>query len=148
MKTSKKPVTLPIDRLAALLEHPLAGAAPVAFVPSTDLDRSKAFFTEVLGLALVEQSPFACVLAANGTTVRVTQVGPYVAASHTVLGWEVRDVAATAAALARRGVTLVQFDGMEQDDLGVWTAPGGDRVAWFRDPDGNVLSITQHALHR
>ena len=123
----------------------LSDAELVAFVPSTDLDRSLAFYTETLGLRLVEQTPVALVLDAHGRTLRVAAVDERPPAQHTVVGWVVADVAATVAWLRGQGVALDVFDGMDQDADGVWTAPGGDRIAWFTDPDGNRLSVTQPA---
>jgi catechol 2,3-dioxygenase-like lactoylglutathione lyase family enzyme len=115
----------------------------VAFVPSADLDRSESFYGGVLGLNLVESSGFANVYDANGTMLRVTRVDGPVAAPYTVLGWTVPDIAAAARELASKGIWLKRFQGMEQDDAGIWTAPGGSRIAWFEDPDGNILSLQQ-----
>ena len=98
---------------------------------------------DTLGLALVEQNPVACVFDAHGTMLRVTAVPDMKPAPYTVLGWAVADIAAAAQDLRDRGVVFQRFDGMEQDELGIWTAPGGDLVAWFRDPAGNTLSLTQ-----
>jgi catechol 2,3-dioxygenase-like lactoylglutathione lyase family enzyme len=136
------------DDASQRLIGPLAGATLVGFVPTTDLERAGDFFTTVLGLRLVEMSPFACVLDGGGATLRVTLVEQFTPAPYTVAGWVVDDIAATAAALAGAGVPLVRYDGMPQDDLGIWTTPGNDRVAWLKDPDGNVLSLTQFALDR
>ena len=80
---------------------------------------------------------------ANGS-IRVTRVENVANAPYTVLGWDVRDIRSTALALGERGLTFARYPGMEQDELGIWTAPGGSQIAWFRDPDGNVLSIAQH----
>jgi catechol 2,3-dioxygenase-like lactoylglutathione lyase family enzyme len=113
----------------------------VAFVATTDLERARAFYVDVLGLAPVEVSPFACVVDAHGTTLRITLVDQLVAAPYTVLGWSVPDLDATIDALTARGVTFRRYDGMDQDDRGAWTAPSGDRIAWFGDPDGNTLSL-------
>jgi catechol 2,3-dioxygenase-like lactoylglutathione lyase family enzyme len=115
----------------------------VAFVATTDLDRARAFYAGTLGLSLVEESPFACVFDAHGTTLRVTPVGEIRAAAYTVLGWTVDDIAATVKALGGAGVSFERFAGMNQDDRGLWTTPNGAQVAWFTDPDGNVLSVTQ-----
>jgi catechol 2,3-dioxygenase-like lactoylglutathione lyase family enzyme len=124
----------------------MLGAAPiVAFAPVTDVGRSRAFYVDLLGLTVVEDTPFALVCDAGGTTLRITPVGQLSPQPFTVLGWAVDDVAATGRALVDAGVELLRFDGMEQDELGVWTTPGGDRIAWFHDPDGNVLSLSQHA---
>lgn len=97
----------------------------------------------MLGLTLVEQNPYACVFDAHGTMLRVTAVAAVAPTSYTVLGWRVRDIAATTRGLAQRGVTFARYPGMNQDDAGVWTAPGGDKIAWFADPDGNTLSLTE-----
>jgi catechol 2,3-dioxygenase-like lactoylglutathione lyase family enzyme len=115
----------------------------VAFAASTDLPRARAFYEGVLGLPAVEQNDFACVFDANGTMLRVTAVREFSPAGYTVLGWRVADIEAVAAGLSARGVAFSRFDGMEQDGHGVWTSPGGDKVAWFTDPDGNILSLTQ-----
>ncbi|MCU1450751.1 MAG: glyoxalase/bleomycin resistance protein/dioxygenase [Acidimicrobiales bacterium] len=115
----------------------------VAFVPASDIDRARAFYSETLGLTLVEETPAACQFDAHGTMLRVTPVEGLAPASYTVLGWAVLDIAATVRFLEERGVLFMRFEGMEQDDLGVWTAPGGDQVAWFSDPAGNTLSLTQ-----
>jgi catechol 2,3-dioxygenase-like lactoylglutathione lyase family enzyme len=123
----------------------LQTAQAVAFVPSVDLDRSERFFRDVLGLALESRSPYACVFAIGGATLRVTQVESLTPQPFTVLGWEVDDARATAGALAARGTPTLRYDGIGQDEDGIWTTPTGDLVAWFHDPDGNVLSLTQLA---
>ncbi len=114
------------------------------FVATTDPDAAKAFYGDLLGLPIVEDSPFAVAFDANGTHLRVTMVEEAVVAPYTVLGWEVDDIAADVAALIAVGVVFERFDGMDQDDLGIWSAPGGARVAWFKDPEGQVLSLAQH----
>jgi catechol 2,3-dioxygenase-like lactoylglutathione lyase family enzyme len=115
----------------------------VAFAASTDLQRARAFYEQVLGLSVAEQNDFACVLDANGTMLRITAVPEVRQVGYTVLGWRVTDISAAVRDLAARGVVFLRYDGMNQDSDGVWTAPGGDKVAWFADPDGNVLSLTQ-----
>lgn len=115
----------------------------VAFAASADLSRARAFYEGVLGLPVVDQDDFACVFDANGTMLRVTAVREVSPAGYTVLGWRVADIEAAARGLSARGVVFSRFDGMEQDDNGIWTSPGGAKVAWFTDPDGNVLSLTQ-----
>ena len=121
----------------------LSDAPLIAFVATTDLDRSHAFYGGVLGLRRIEAGPFANAYDADGTSLRVTRVDPHAGASYTVLGWSVGDVHARVEALARRGVAFKRYAGIDQDDAGVWTAPSGARVAWFEDPDGNVLSLTE-----
>lgn len=121
----------------------LASCELVAFVAATDLDRAREFYAQVLGLTVTEQTEAACVFDANGTMLRVTAVPSAPAAGYTVLGWRVADISAAVRGLAARGVTFLRFDGMEQDADGVWASPGGARVAWFADPDGNTLSVTE-----
>jgi len=121
----------------------LGSSDVIAFAPATDLDRSRAFYEQALGLPLAGQNEFACVFDANGTMLRVTAVPEVSQAGYTVLGWRVADIAATVRDLAARGVVFIRYDGVDQDGNGVWTTPGGDRVAWFADPDGNILSLTQ-----
>ena len=90
-----------------------------------------------------EESPFACVFDANGTMLRLTPVRKLSKVRYTVLGWGVADIDATVGELAAAGVDFVRYRGMDLDDAGIWTSPSGDRVAWFEDPDGNLLSVTQ-----
>ncbi|MBJ7596364.1 MAG: VOC family protein [Candidatus Dormibacteraeota bacterium] len=115
----------------------------VAFVATSDAERARAFYETTLGLRLLEQTPYACVFDAHGTQLRVTVAAQVSPAPYTVLGWAVADIEASVGELAERGVDFVRFDGMSQDALGVWTAPSGGRIAWFRDPDDNLLSVTQ-----
>jgi catechol 2,3-dioxygenase-like lactoylglutathione lyase family enzyme len=121
----------------------LSGASLVAFVATGDLERSHAFYGDVLGLRRVEAGAFANAYEGNGTALRVTLVDHVAAAPYTVLGWRVADLAAAMRALAARGVEFLRYPGLAQDDAGVWTAPGGSRIAWFADPDGNTLSLQQ-----
>ena len=123
----------------------LSSGAFVGFLPTTDLARSRAFFVDVLGLAVVEESPWALVLASGATQIRVTPVATFSAQAFTVAGWSVADIAAEVRSLRAAGVHCKMYEGFGQDDLGIWTTPGGDHVAWFTDPDDNVLSLTQHA---
>ncbi|MGD0379186.1 MAG: VOC family protein [Acidimicrobiales bacterium] len=123
----------------------LGSSELVAFVATTDIDRALVFYRDTLGLSLVEQGPFACVFDAHGTQLRVTPVGDIRTAPYTVLGWTVDDIGASVQALGAAGVRFERFEEVEQDGAGVWTAPNGARVAWFADPDGNVLSLTQSA---
>lgn len=117
-----------------------------AFIGVRDPDRAKGFYRDRLGLTLVsDELPFALVFDADGTMLRVTIVHQVVAAPYTVLGWQVADIAETVESLQRRGVHFERFPGLnDQHELGIWTAPGGTKIAWFKDPDGNLLSIAQH----
>jgi catechol 2,3-dioxygenase-like lactoylglutathione lyase family enzyme len=115
----------------------------VAFAATTDPARARAFYEQLLGLRVVEQNDFACVLDAHGTMLRITTVPAVATPGYTVLGWRVADIHAAVRGLAASGVVFTRYDGMDQDQDGVWTTPGGDKVAWFTDPDGNTLSLTQ-----
>jgi catechol 2,3-dioxygenase-like lactoylglutathione lyase family enzyme len=123
----------------------MLGSAPlVAFVPVTDIDRAKAFYVDKLDLAVESSNPFALVLKAGPIRVRVTPVGEFTPHPFTVLGWEVASIKAVARQLVAIGISFERFEGMEQDDLGIWTSPDGSEVMWFKDPDGNLLSIAEH----
>lgn len=115
----------------------------MAFVATADEQRARAYYEGTLGMRLVRDEPFALVFDANGTMLRIAKVSKLTPAAYTVLGWEVGDIAATVKELRQRGVVFEVIRGFEQDDLGVWTAPDGTKVAWFRDPDGNMLSVTE-----
>lgn len=121
----------------------LGAIDPVAFVPVGDVARSRAFYTGILGLEAVADTPFGVVLRAGDTTVRLTPVPDFRPAQGTVLGWEVADLDPVLRDLVAAGVTPLHFPGFDQDHHGVWDAPGGARIVWFADPDGNVLSLTQ-----
>jgi catechol 2,3-dioxygenase-like lactoylglutathione lyase family enzyme len=115
----------------------------VAFVATREPRRAKEFYGDTLGLHLVSEDQFALVFDAGGTMLRVTRVSELVPAKHTILGWHVRDIVSTAKRLQEAQVALERYPGMQQDELGIWTSPSGARVAWFKDLDGNTLSITQ-----
>jgi catechol 2,3-dioxygenase-like lactoylglutathione lyase family enzyme len=115
----------------------------IAFVSTTDLDRAQAFYAGVLGLEPTDQSQFAAVFRVGSTMLRVTKVDEVPVAPYTVLGWAVSDIEREVRELGDRGVVFRRYDGMSQDTLGIWTTPSGERVAWFGDPDGNTLSVTQ-----
>lgn len=121
----------------------LSAADLMAFVSTAQPDRARAFYRDVLGLALRHEDPFAIVFDANGVVLRVAKTPSLTPAPYTVLGWRVGDVRSVVAALAARGVATERFPGLAQDADGIWTAPDGPRVAWFKDPDGNLLSVTQ-----
>jgi catechol 2,3-dioxygenase-like lactoylglutathione lyase family enzyme len=116
----------------------------VAFIGTRDRVAAKAFYGESLGLPLTYEDDFAVVFDANGITLRVTPVPTHVAAGYTVLGWNVPDMGAAVSELRAQGVVFERFPGLAQDENGVWKAPGGTQVAWFKDPDGNILSVSHH----
>ena len=122
---------------------PLSATA-ITFVLTRDRAASDAFYRDTLGLRFLTDDGFAAVFDLNGASLRITHVPDHAAAPHPVLGWQVADIAATVADLTGKGVAMILYPGMGQDETGVWTAPGGSaRVAFFADPDGNVLSLTQ-----
>ena len=117
----------------------------IGMVPISDPDRARAFYVDRLGLKFVSDDGFAIVLDANGNMLRLTRMREVKPQPFTVLGWEVADIAAAVQHLQQAGVTFERYhDFMKQDDLGIWTAPDSTRVAWFKDPDGNILSVSQH----
>jgi len=123
----------------------LSDQSIMGFVATADPDRAKKFYRDTLGLPLVsEELPFALVFDAHGTMLRVTVVKEVSPRSYTVLGWKVPDIVAAAKALLKVGVQFERYQGMEQDGLGIWSSPSGAKVAWFKDPDGNTLSISQN----
>jgi len=123
----------------------LGGNKIIAFIHITDWARARAFYEDVIGLRLVEEEkPFALVFDANGIMLRLTPGGEHKPAPGTVLGWEVESIEATVEQLIAAGVEFQRYPGMNDGDpLGIWTSPSGARVAWFHDPDKNVLSLTQ-----
>jgi catechol 2,3-dioxygenase-like lactoylglutathione lyase family enzyme len=124
----------------------MLGNTPIiAFIPTLDFDKARAFYVDVLGLRFVDNDGFAMVLDANGTMIRVAKVQPdFKPAMFTILGWKVTEIEKVVAEMAAKGVVFERFSFFEQDALGIWTAPGGNKVAWFKDPDGNTLSVSQH----
>jgi catechol 2,3-dioxygenase-like lactoylglutathione lyase family enzyme len=116
----------------------------IAFVYIVDVPRARNFYRDILGLRLVtEEPPFALVFEANGIMLRLGMAKELPPAHGTVLGWQVPEIAATVENLGRFGVRFERYEGMNQDELGIWSSPSGAKVAWFKDPDGNVLSITE-----
>ena len=116
-----------------------------AFVGTADPEKARYFYQTVLGLSLITDAPFALMFDANGTRLLVSKVDEVSPAPYTVLGWTVPDIASMTKALRKKGVVFERFPYFEQDDNDVWVAPSGVRVAWFKDPDGNTLSVSQYA---
>lgn len=120
------------------------GAKVVAIILTRDVAKAKPFYTDVLGFPLIADDGFATVVDLNGIALRITEIPDHKPGPHTVIGWEVPDIAAAIAALNAKGVSMAIYEGFGQDAQGVWTSPDGKaRVAWFFDPDGNNLSLTQ-----
>lgn len=115
----------------------------ISFVATKNPASARKFYEKTLGLTLVSDDPFALVFDAKGTMLRVQKVQELLPAKHTVLGWEVDDIHAEIEELTKRGVRFERFQGLSQDESGVWSAPSGASVAWFKDPDGNTLSLTE-----
>jgi catechol 2,3-dioxygenase-like lactoylglutathione lyase family enzyme len=122
----------------------LGGAKAGCFVCVTDRARAKAFYGGTLGLTLKHEDGFAIVFDSNGTTLRVSPVKDLKPQPFTVLGWEVPDIKAAVKALAGAGIEFVRVPGLPQDESGIWSPAPGIFVAWFKDPDGNMLSVAQH----
>jgi catechol 2,3-dioxygenase-like lactoylglutathione lyase family enzyme len=115
----------------------------IAFIGTAAPAASLAFYRDVIGLRLVEDSPFALVFEGGGRMLRIQKLREIAPAPYTALGWQVADIAAEMTALVSKGVTFRRYPHMDQDETGVWTTPDGARVVWFSDPDGNNLSLTQ-----
>jgi catechol 2,3-dioxygenase-like lactoylglutathione lyase family enzyme len=122
----------------------LANAKPVCFVLAADLPKARAFYTGTLGLTESGEDPFAVSYDLAGTLLRLTKVEGHTPGPHTVLGWQIDDIEAAIDALVAKGVIFAVYEGFGQDARGVSTHPGsGAKIAWFHDPEGNNLSLTQ-----
>ena len=124
----------------------LSSQPPIAFAATTRPEHARAFYAFVLGLGLIEDTPQALVFDAGGTMLHVQKVRAFAPAPHTVLGWHVPDIVAAVRGLAARGVACERAHGLAPDADGIWTSPSGARTVWFRDPDGNLLSLVQLPL--
>jgi catechol 2,3-dioxygenase-like lactoylglutathione lyase family enzyme len=123
----------------------LTGGELVGFLTTTDYERARAFYEGTLGFEFVSLDQFALAIRAGKNIIRISKVDTFEPAQGTVLGWEVADVRAVVLWLRSRNVVTEKYGFVADQELGVWTAPSGDQVAWFKDPDGNVLSISHHA---
>jgi catechol 2,3-dioxygenase-like lactoylglutathione lyase family enzyme len=120
------------------------GFRVINFIQTRDRPQAVTFYRDVLGLTFVMDDPFASVFDQNGTGLRITQIKGFAPSPHPALGWQVSDIRASIQELTSRGVTMKIYEGFGQDELGIWHAPGGTaQIAWFEDPDGNLLSLTQ-----
>lgn len=122
----------------------LANSKIGSFVATADPARAREFYENILGLEFVSDDPYALVFNANGTTLRIQKVNEVVVAPYTAIGWHVTDISSVVSELKRRGVDFILIEGFGQDDLGIVTFPGGAKVAWFKDPDGNTLSLDEY----
>jgi catechol 2,3-dioxygenase-like lactoylglutathione lyase family enzyme len=117
----------------------------MGFLFTKDYDQARAFFEGKLGFQTIRLDTFALVMKAGESTIRISKVPDFTPAPGTVLGWQVLDIRATVLWLKDRGITCEKYPFVQDQELGIWTTPSGDKVAWFKDPDGNVLSVSQHA---
>jgi predicted enzyme related to lactoylglutathione lyase len=115
----------------------------VAFIPTADATKARLFYEGIIGLSVISEDRFALVLDANGIMLRVTNVQNFKPQQFTILGWDVTDIDEAVSSLNQRGVSFENYGIAGQDERGIWRSPAGARVAWFKDPDGNVLSLTQ-----
>jgi catechol 2,3-dioxygenase-like lactoylglutathione lyase family enzyme len=122
----------------------LGASKLVGFLVTTDYEKARAFYEGKLGFEFVSLDQFALAMRAGENMIRITKSEVFVPAQGTVLGWEVADVRVTVLWLKSRDVVTEKYAFVPDQELGIWTAPSGDQVAWFKDPDGNVLSISCH----
>jgi catechol 2,3-dioxygenase-like lactoylglutathione lyase family enzyme len=122
----------------------LSSSKIVGFVPTKDSQKARAFYEGKLGFQFVSDDQFALVMRAGETMIRIAKAQDFTPAPYTVLGWEVQDIEAIVRWLTQRGVVFEKYPFVQDRELGIWTTPGGDKVAWFKDADGNVLSVSQH----
>lgn len=115
----------------------------VALVATSRPDEAKRFYGETLGLHLLADDPFAIVFDAHGVMLRVQKVEGHAPSPYTVLGWDVTDIHASVDELSAKGLRFERYEGLGQDASGIWASPSGAQIAWFKDPDGNTLSLTQ-----
>jgi catechol 2,3-dioxygenase-like lactoylglutathione lyase family enzyme len=115
----------------------------IGFVATTNAERARAFYEGVLGLTVAHEDDFAIVLDANGTMLRIQKVQELTPHPFTTLGWDVTNIEETIRGLVARGVVFERYGFMQQDGLGIWSPDGTSKIAWFKDPDGNLLSLTQ-----
>lgn len=118
-------------------------SALTAFLATSDASKAKAFYQKTLGLRLVDDDQFALVFDADGVPLRIQKVEAVHPHPFTSLGWQVRSIRRVVTGLAKKGVAFERYPFMEQDELGIWSAPSGTKVAWFKDPDGNLLSVSE-----
>lgn len=122
----------------------LASGKLVGFIPTRDYDKARAFYEGKLGCEFISLDQYALVMSIGGHRIRIAKVPDFTPLQGTILGWEVENVAAVAAWLAEKGVVLEKYPFIQDREHRIWTAPTGDKVAWFKDPDGNILSVSQH----
>ncbi|HUE54626.1 MAG TPA: VOC family protein [Candidatus Udaeobacter sp.] len=116
----------------------------VGFLVTKDYDKARAFFETKLGFQFISLDQYALAIEAGAHLIRITRIPNFTPARNTVLGWEVQDIEAVVPWLKQRAVVFEKYPFIQDPEIGIWTAPSGDKVAWFKDPDGNVLSVSEH----
>lgn len=123
----------------------IAQAELIAFIPTVDAERARRFYVDTLGLTFVSDDEFAITIRSGNIDIRISRIEAFNPSHHTILGWKVPSIATTVQQFASNGIAFERYPFLEQDEHGIWNAPdGAAKVAWFKDPDGNVLSISQH----
>lgn len=122
----------------------LASMNMMGFILTKDYDKSRAFYESNLGFEFVSVDKFALVMKAGKSMIRIVKLPTFSPLQSTVLGWEVDDIETMVEWLAKRGVVFEKYPFVQDQETGIWVTPNGDKVAWFKDPDGNILSISQH----
>jgi catechol 2,3-dioxygenase-like lactoylglutathione lyase family enzyme len=117
----------------------------IGFIPTRNGEAARVFYEQKVGLHFIAEDQFAITFQSGANTIRVTRTGSFTPAPFTILGWESLDIERDVRDMSARGVTFERYDYMgAQDELGIWTASNGAKVAWFKDPDGNILSLSEH----
>ena len=122
----------------------ISGSKVIGFIPIQNAERALSFYRDVLGLQFVSDDSFAIVMESNGTMIRLVRMEKFTPAPYTILGWQVQDIEHAVKELADKGLLFQRYSSLQQNKDGIWTAPGDAKVAWFHDPDGNILSLSQH----
>jgi catechol 2,3-dioxygenase-like lactoylglutathione lyase family enzyme len=122
----------------------LGSGKMVGFIPTKDYEKSRACYVDKLGCEFVSLDQYALVVSIGGHKIRIAKVPNFTPLQGTILGWEVDDIESLVRWLAERGVATEKYPFVQDRERGIWSTPNGDRVAWFKDPDGNVLSVSQH----
>ena len=122
----------------------LASGKMTGFVPTSDYEKARAFYEGKLGFSFVSIDQYALVVSIGGHNIRISKFPNFTPRESTILGWEVANIEEAVEWLRDRGVTLEKYPFVQDRERGIWTTPTGDKVAWFKDPDGNILSVSQH----
>jgi len=119
-------------------------ATMIGFILTRDYKKAREFYEGVLGCTFVSHDQFALVVKAGKNSIRIVQMAAFTPLQSTVLGWEVQGIEAVMDRLRERGVAFEKYPFVQDKERGIWTTPNGDKVAWFKDPDGNVLGVSEH----